>query len=310
MQRIIAKISLIAVTIVMATMYFPVAVSATSPAILITPTILNLSIDPGKSATASVKIINSSVTDREFHLKLRSFNTGNNDGQPVLDDSIITPLHDWFQPSVTTIDAPAKQQVTFTFTVNVPAAAKPGSYRTAILFSDDASHIASNTSGPSISAEVGPLLFVRVNGNADEQIAISSFSAHQTINEDLPIQFDINLDNSGNVDLSPVGTINIVPQLAVDTAKYSINFNPNGGMVLAASTRKLASEWVNADGWHIGFYQAQVVMAYGQTNKVLTATSDFWVLPWKAVAIFAILTAVIMAYMWNRRLAITRKKQL
>jgi hypothetical protein len=262
------------------------------PEIIISPASVDLDMDPGESRSFKLTVINTSNIDRTFEVKLRSFNDGGEVGEPVLDDTIITPLHDWLHLPSQGLQVAASSHAEYTLNLSLPLDARPGSYRTVILFRD--TQVQTDINGSIISAEFGPLLFVEVNGKVIELADILSFKAKQFVNEGLPVGFIALVSNQGNVDITPRGTVNIRPLYSLNKEQRNYDFNPTLSKTLADSQRSYSSEWVDQANWQIGYYEAEIVLAYSDSNKVLTAKTNFWILPWRAMLAVLIFTIVVM----------------
>jgi len=257
------------------------------PKVVISPAEIDLDLDPGESTSFKLTVVNTSSIDRTFEVKLRSFDEGGKAGEPVLDDTIETPLHEWLQLPTSTIQVTSQSHIVYEVNLSIPLSARPGSYRTVLLFRDTEVH--TDVNGSIISAEFGPFIFVKVNGKLVEQAEILNFQAKQVINESLPVAFTTLISNQGNVDIVPRGTINIRPLYSLNTQQRNFDFNPTLSRTLADSQRVYTSEWIDGANWQIGYYEAEIVFAYSDSNKVLTTKTNFWIIPWKVLIVILII---------------------
>jgi hypothetical protein len=89
------------------------------------------------------------------------------------------------------------------------------------------------------------------------------------------------VQNTGNVHVRPVGTIQIYNAFGKERGEISINGNGNLGYVLPSSSREFDVEWQGQPSLlDMGPYTAVLSLAYGENGtKSVSQTIGFWVIP-------------------------------
>lgn len=181
-------------------------------------------------------------------------------------------------------------------TIKVPANAAPGGYYGVIRFS--ANPPGMEGTGVSLSASLGALIFIRVNGEAKEEMKFEEFytvaseGTRTGFFESQPVNFVARVNNSGNVYEQPVGKI-VVKDIFGNTVT-NVNMNLDRRNVLPGSIRKFEAPMDKTnigDKFLFGYYSAKLTMAYGNNNQTIEKEVGFWVIPWKLI--LTILGAIV-----------------
>lgn len=190
------------------------------------------------------------------------------------------------------------ERVNLAFTLKVPEDAQPGGHFGAI-------HVgtlqdAQKLDGPKIGvmAATSALIFVRVNGETRDELAVESFFSNSRLYTRLPADFTIRVSNGGTTHLIPVGNIFITDIFGRQVASLEVN-GDDKRRVLPGATRRFEESWLKkrlpksvseyVQEWRnfaFGRYTATLVLNYGDAGqqKLLSATTDFWVIPWMVLA--------------------------
>src|SRR5262249_41917155 len=145
--------------------------------------------------------------------------------------------------------------------------------------------------GVSLSASLGSLLFIRVNGEAKEGLEIAEFNAADSLGntgslfESVPLQFIQRLKNTGNTHLQPTCQITITDMFGKKIATVNINLPPRN--ILPDSIRKFDEPLDSAvlgNKMLLGKYTADLNITYGDSHQTLTASMTFWVIPYRLIA--------------------------
>ena len=182
-----------------------------------------------------------------------------------------------------------KQIKSIPVSITIPKNAAPGGYYGVIRFTAAAPE--SNTTSVSLSASLGTLIFLRVNGQAKESASLEEFSTSQNGNkmflfEATPLDFNIRINNSGNVYEQPVGQIAISDMFGKPVANVNVNLERR--VVLPGSIRKFEvplDKGVLGDKMLFGRYTAKLTMTYGAEGQKVTTELSFFVIPWKLILI-------------------------
>lgn len=266
------------------------AADDTGQALEIAPPMLTLKGDPGTTVTSNINIRDVSTGPLVVTSAVNDFSADGEEGVPKisLDTSEPNPysIINWVEP-LGQLELEPKQIKTLPVTINIPADAAPGGYYGVIRFTAAAPQ--SNTTSVTLSASLGTLIFLRVNGDAKESLAIKEFGTSKSNNsswllEGAPIDFDIRVENNGNVYEQPVGQIAVKDMFGNKIGDVNVNLEKR--VVLPGSVRKFQApldEGVIGDKMLFGYYTAELTMSYGSNDQKLTTTLSFFVFPWKLV---------------------------
>lgn len=141
------------------------------------------------------------------------------------------------------------------------------------------------------------LFLVRVDGVIDEKATVASFTTASTTDdkqssffEKAPLKFVTRIKNEGNVHIQPSGQIEVRDMFG--NPVKTIKVNEQKANVLPNSIRRFDSTLDT--GWMFGHYTADVTLGYGTHGQVVTGTTDFWVIPYKIVAVILIVLITLI----------------
>jgi hypothetical protein len=285
-------------------------------ALEIAPPVIELKVNPGQTVTTQISLRGVSKDKLIVTGQINDFIAAGEDGTPkILLDANDEPdpysLKPWVQP-LQPLTLEPRQVKTLPVTIKVPATAAPGGYYGVVRFTATAPEL--KDTGVSLSASLGSLMLVRVNGDAKESLNIEEFSSNQNektgwLFESTPINFVERIKNTGNIHEQPAGQVTITDMFGKKVATVNVNLPPHN--ILPQSIRKFEQpldKAVIGDMWMFGKYQAELKMTYGDNKQVVTSTLTFWVIPYKLIGIiivvliggFFILRFMIRRY--NRRI--------
>lgn len=264
----------------------------------ISPVIVNLNASKGKSYTVPIKLTNVTTEDHTYYSAVNDFTSKDETGTTkVLFDSTLpttASIRTWVSaPSKVTVRS--GQAVTIDAVMNVPSNAESGGHYGTLYFSSKAPSL--DTNGVGQSAGTGMLFLVRVDGVIDEKATVASFTTASTtddkqssIFEKSPFKFVTRIKNEGNVHIQPSGQIDVHDMFGglVRTLKV----NEQKANVLPDSIRRF--DTTIDTGWMFGRYTADVTLGYGTHGQVVTGTTDFWVIPYKIVAVVLIVLMTLI----------------
>lgn len=286
--------------------------AATNPAeagqaLEIAPPVLNLRGNPGETVKGTINLRDVSPNKLIVTNQINDFAAQGEEGMPrlLLDEGERSPysMKDWFRP-INQLTLKPREIQGLPFTIDIPADAAPGGYYSVVRFSASAPGI--DSSGVSLSASVGALIFMRVNGDAHEKLSIASFSAvtkqnePKTVLEGTPITFAVRIKNEGNVHEQPAGRIMITDMFGKTVAGLNVNLPPRN--VLPGSIRRFEShldKTVIGNKMLFGMYRATVSVTDGK-GQTVSKKITFWVIPWKLMLIGTF--AVILGFLMLRRM--------
>jgi hypothetical protein len=272
-------------------------------ALEIAPPVINLTADPGQTISANIFLRNVSTATLVVNGTANDFVAAGEDGTPkvILNDDTNNPysLKSWVNPPASLQLVP-KEIKSMKITINVPANASPGGHYGIIRFTATAPNL--NGQGVAISASLGALILMTVNGNVTEKLSVKDFTVSHNnrtgkLFESGPLNFVTRLTNTGNVHEQPVGQIIIKDMFGKRLASVNVNLPPKN--VLPQSTRKFESpldKSVIGNKRLFGHYTATLTVTYGKNKQTVTSSLSFWVIPIKTVVIIiALLVAGFFA---------------
>ncbi|HEX4662330.1 MAG TPA: DUF916 domain-containing protein [Candidatus Saccharimonadales bacterium] len=277
-------------------------VAATPPVsqgLSISPPTFNLSANPGDSAEHTIRVENLSAGAIPINAVVENFTAAGELGEVnITSGSEPYALASWTTVSPQTVTIPAKSSQVFTFTTNVPKNAEPGGRFGAIVF-QVAPGLITNISGVAVGQEISSLVLLRVAGDAKEKASIAEFSTSTPSIEQGPVTFLLRIKNQGNVHLKPVGTITIADIFGHKVATLPVNSNN----ILPDAIRQFTATYAQQNLF--GRYTATASLVYGSKQQTVTATTAFFIIPWKLLAIGAIVIAIIAFLMYRGRRRLT-----
>lgn len=285
--------------------------SISGQALEIAPPVITLSSDPGKTISAQISLRDISSGSLLVRGKIDDFTAAGEEGVPKIlegDTSSAYSLKSWVSfPSELTLEP--RQIKKLPVTISIPANASPGGYFGIIRFTASAPEL--KDTGVSLSASLGALLMVRVNGTAKEELSIKEFFASMpdstdkngnvisakpsTFFESAPIQFTERLNNTGNVYEQPTGLVTITDMFGKKIATLGINQPPR--QILPNSTRKFTQPLdssVIGNKILFGKYKADLDVVYGDSKQTIKSSLTFWVIPYRIIG--AIVAAIIILF--------------
>ncbi len=290
---------------------------AAGQALEIAPPVLTLSANPGDTVNAQIDLRNISNSPLIVSSTVNDFSAKGENGDPNINLQETTPspysIRAWLQ-ALPQLNLKSKEMQKLPIVIKVPSNAAPGGYYGIIRFSATAP--STSQTGVSLSASLGSLVFVRVNGDANENMKIESFYTSEpgrdtpaSLFESTPIDFVFRINNTGNVYEQPVGQVAVTDMFGRDVA--NVNMNLERRTVLPGSIRKFTAPLdTGALGTTtlFGKYTAKITIKYGAKNQTVTSTLTFWIVPYRLIIViivglillFFIIRTLIRNY--NRRI--------
>jgi hypothetical protein len=273
----------------------------TGQALEISPPVMTLTTDPGKTIKARINVRNVSKTDLVVKGEANDFVAEGEGGTPkvLIGDNQSSPysIKDWITlpASITLVPQEIK---TMQVTINVPADASPGGHYGVIRFTGTPPSLGGQ--GVSLSASLGSLILLSVNGNVKENLSVEEFSVNKngktgTFFDSTPTQIVERIKNTGNTHEQPAGSVTITNMFKKNVASFS--YNPQSRYILPGSIRKFDQSLKHELNGKLlfGKYTATLAILYGKDySQQLNSTITFWVIPWKIILI--IIVGLIAAF--------------
>ncbi|HKX73570.1 MAG TPA: hypothetical protein VJM32_06125 [Candidatus Saccharimonadales bacterium] len=306
---VVRVVCLFAAAVVFATALPVAGVKAEAgQAFSISPPLIELKADPGQTVNATIKFTNVSGGELLIKTQFNDFGAKDESGDPniIFDDtqSVTYSLRNWIA-SPQPFKIASKETKTLTFPITVPNDAEPGGHYAVIRFTGTAPDL--EQSGVSLTGSIGSLVLLQVAGDIKEDAEMIEFApatVHTKQNGDPeytntsffetgPLGFVQRIKNSGNVHVKPTGTVEIFNAFGSKVSTVRVNGDPTNPKdppksVLPQSTRRFG-ETVSDAGFLFGYYTAKVNVSYGQGQKQLTQTINFWVIPYKLIILVVVI---------------------
>jgi hypothetical protein len=307
-HKLTKLLSLVGILIVLLVQFLtPVAASAENgQALSISPPVIELQGEAGKSVTATIKVTNISNADLLIKNQVNDFGAKNETGEPniIFDytQESSYSLHSW-------VTAPppfvlgSKQSKQVQFQINVPSDAEPGGHYAVFRFTGQAPEL--QETGVAISASIGSLVLLKIGGNLAEKASLVEYYsatpsfAKSSFFETGPINFVERIRNDGNIHIKPTGTIEVSDMFGRNAGTLRVNGDPTNPQdpprsILPQSIRRF-QQTLNTK-WMFGRYTAKMKLTYGSTGIPLESTTTFWVIPYKLI-LLVLLSAVILFFL-------------
>lgn len=287
------------------------ATTTSGQAFEIAPPLLPVKGDPGATVKAEILLRNISPVDLFVTSEVNDFTADGEDGTPklLLDASEPNPysLKPWVNIK-TGFTLKTKQLEKLPVTITIPKDAAPGGYYGVIRFSGRPPEL--EGTGVSLSASLGSLVFLTVNGAAKEEVTVEEFSVNNggkagKIFESAPLNFVERLKNNGNIHEQPTGLVTIKDMFGQTLATLTVNSPPRN--ILPRTIRKFEQKLdhtVIGNKFLFGHYTAVFEGTYGTGGQKVSASTDFWIIPYRLIAaivvglivIFFVLRTILRSY--------------
>src|SRR5688572_15929069 len=214
MLKLPTRISLVLAAVVVLFAGISVVSAASVPSqqksgLAISPPTFELSANAGDVLKNSLRVDNISGEPLEVTVDVRNFTAlGEDGGISLSEEEGAYSLASWISVTPEKVTIQAGESQVFNYTIDVPANASPGGRFGSIIFKTALKPV-TGQSGVAVGQEIGSLLLLKIAGQVTEKAEIAGFGAKSGINERGPVDFDIRVKNSGNVQIKPKGTVTI-----------------------------------------------------------------------------------------------------
>ncbi len=277
-------------------------------AFAIAPASLDLSGKRGETIDGTIAVINDGSAEQTFTLGAIKFAPGESSTPSFIPfETDHSGLPEWIAFPVRTVLIPANTKVDVPFTVTIPQDVASGTVYAAITVSRGTSSAVA-TNGATIDAKMASLLFVTVEGETVEKLALLDFATPGNADGpfELARQFVFRVQNQGNVAAVPSGTITLVDALGRTIVLQAVN--EEGGRVLPMTTRSFSGAIGPQPNGFVESVRSQISsFAIGPVTATLTVVAGsqsltksfvYWVLPLHLILTAAMAVAVLLA-LWK-----------
>lgn len=217
-----------------------------------------------------------------------------------------TSLANWIEITRGVIELGPGEERTLDMRIDIHPEASAGVRHAMIAFSEGSTR---KEAGDYLTSGAQVAINLEVVEDIKERLQLRKFVSDKTFFTSFPITFSYEIENIGNREQLPHGTIRIYNRRGEEVAEVTAN---DGKAALEPDANKLlASAWQGGEGSLLGKYKAVLDLEYGSKGTAtLQDTIFFWVVPWQlAGGVFATLMALAVALafaihaMYERRYA-------
>lgn len=265
------------------------------------PAVIEGQVNPGEVHEYSVSVTNISKASGTYYILTQDIKGVDDEGRPIFSNQgEVTgyELSSWVTLPQTVLDLGPGETKTISFVVHVPAGASPGSHFASIFLSDKPT--APETSGTGVGFNVGSIISLRISGDIHEEAQLREFSTGKLVYGTANVDFNVKIQNLGNVLVQPTGSIEVTSMFGKKVA--TIDVNPALASTFPGASRTYLAQWAS-DSFAFGRYQALATLVYGdEARKTVYSTTSFWVLPLVPIAIVlgSLFAVVLFTYLMMR----------
>jgi hypothetical protein len=283
---------------------FPNSTNAqTNAGITLIPAFVEEGADPGAVFERSLTVTNESEIEKEFYLFKKNIKGVEAGGVPIFaeDEAEITgyEITEWISLQEESLVVPAFGSVELKFTVSVPDSATPGSHFGGIFISAEPPKF--RKIGAGVGYEVASILSIRISGDIIDTARIRSFSTDKLLYNSKNVNFDLRIENQGNILIRPHGVAEITSMFSSKPVVMTVNEELAG--VFPGTIRDMHFSW-NDTSLGFGRYQAILALTYDGDGgkKTIDASTVFWVFPTKIIltALGALIIILVGGYFLTR----------
>ncbi len=253
------------------------------------PTKIQLNANPGQTIEGQIFLKNDGTQSQIFYPSFETFREQN--GSKTF-STTPSDLTSWFKlPSSVTLAGGESRSIPFSLTV--PKKASPGGHY-AVMWWSTASASQKSDKHVSIVTRAGILVYLQVSGDIKESGSLSLSGPNFLIG--FPANFNVSFDNTGNVELTPQGTLdikNIFGGLAA-----SLPFNQGGVIILPQSSNEFSLSWKGDGGFYFGFYKVILNASYGHSNQSASQSHWLFLVSWNILYILLGIIILIFVFPW------------
>lgn len=302
--------------------------------VTVNPSSLDLTLKPGDVIKDKIRVRNNTTSPVTLSIDINKLGPDEKGNLVLQDTKPEDTFISWLKLDSPQVVARPREWTDIPFTLSVPKDAAFGYYYTFTIRQAKTDTSGTNNIALTGAAAVPLLLNVKKDG-AKLEASVVDFKANSFINEYLPVDFTIDVKNTGNVHLRPRGNVFIGAPGTKDIGILEVN--DSLGAVLPGMTRAyttawddgfivrtpvmehgeakldshgkpettLTVNWNKLTSFRIGPYTAHAVIVYddGKRDVALEASTTFWVIPYTQIAI---LLGGIIAVILSIRLMLKR----
>ena len=244
------------------------------------PAKYTLDLKPGEETVVELQITSRIEKETDFEVGVEDF-TSQEDPEKYTkflgEEKSQFSSKEWFKPAVSKFTLKHGERIYLPIKITVPNDAEVGGHYSAV-FVKAVPGEKEGKAGITLSSRVGSLFLLNIgDGQAKTSGKLISFKTSKKIYDSLPITFELNFKNEGDVHLTPFGKIIISNFFGKTVGEVTV---PEW-VVLRGSERIQKTEW--QPKFALGRYTASTRIERGYNNLTDVKTITLYVLPVKVI---------------------------
>jgi hypothetical protein len=281
----------------------------------ISPLVLEASVNPGASEKLNLILTNETTEELFLSGSLEPFKPKGDQGAvELVDQESAGQALSWVHLGVESLALKPGEKAIVPVEINVPRTASVGGYYLAAIWSTIADP-AKKDSQVKITSRVGSLILLKVNGAVKEGLKVVNFSLgnNRSWYSGLPVDFNLKMENNGNVHEKPSGFLEIKDIFGRITD--SVPFNQDQKNILPQSERIFVASWgdnhkvgfwaslVNeVKNFKIGKYSARIDLEYGDNQTTVSSPEiHFWIIPLHILFVIGVILIIFLVLKLAKR---------
>ena len=277
-----------------------------------------LTLQPGEKYEGEIVVWNLSERTTTYDIFIRGFRQiENQPGTAIMfteeeEQRALYSAAPWVTVSKQKVDLIPNRNEKIFYEINVPEDATKGEYTVIIAFVSEDLQQQLGTTAAFTSLSSGTPILVKVGQDFAENAELLQFDTDRDWYEEPNVKFLTRVNNLGDTHITPVGEIVLTNMFDQEVGK--IIFNESGQSILRDNSANYETLWdygsfLSKDNKIIlGPIKADLIIMYRNFQPgfaPLTATTSFWIIPWKYILLLLLIIITTMVVLRMRK----RKKQ-
>jgi hypothetical protein len=273
-----------------------------------------LTLQPGEKYEGEIVVWNLSEKTTSYNIFVRGFRQiENQPGTAIMyteeeEERALYSAAPWVTVSKQKVDLIPNRNEKIFYEINVPEDATKGEYTVIIAFisEDVQQQLGSTAAFTSLSS--GTPILVKVGQDFAENAELLQFDTDRDWYEEPNVKFFTRINNLGDTHITPIGEIVLTNIFDQEVGK--IVFNESAQSILRDNSASYETLWdygsfLSKDNKIIlGPIKADLILMYRNFQPgfaPLTATTSFWVIPWKYILLLLIIIITTMVVLRMRK---------
>lgn len=233
----------------------------------ISPPSFDINAKPGDHLNNIIKVENLSKEPIALTARVQNFLPFGDEGQVSLtDNESLYSINSWVKFLSPNLVVQPGQVALFSFSLDIPVDAQPGSNYGAIVFSSEQAN--SDSKATKVVQEIASIILIRLPGDVVEQAKLINFKSDKDTYTEPKVKLNTLIQNSGSVLVKPTGSIDIL-----DIFGNKIQTIPVTSKNILPNSNRAYDEEFGFEG--IGFFKARLNLSYGENLKTLSGETSF-----------------------------------